>query len=220
MMTARELIAHDIPALTVEHTGRDAFHFLGDFHVKHLPVVDGQRLIGVVSEEDIFNHRLGDPISEYDFSLMRQFAAREDDHIFEVMRSMGNHRLTVMPVVNAEGLYLGLITQNDLLRYFAELSSLTQHGAVLVLEMPFRDYSMATISRLVEEEDVRILGAFITAQTDDTLQLTLKLNRHDLGGVISALERHGYFVRQSFSEVEHSDILRERYDSLMNYLNI
>jgi len=220
-MTAKSLIALDIPSLSVEQTGRDAFHLLSDYHVKHLPVVDDGKLVGLLSEEDIFNHKLYDPISSYDLSLMRRFAVRENEHIFEVMRVMGEHRLTVIPVIDDEGNYVGLVSQNDLLRFFANTASFTESGAVLVLEMPRRDYSLATITRIVEAEDVKVLNSFVTSAPDpEDVEVTLKLNRHDLGRVISSLERHGYEVKEIFGELEHSDGMRERYESLMNYLNV
>ncbi|HRI60995.1 MAG TPA: CBS domain-containing protein [Saprospiraceae bacterium] len=220
-MTARSIIALDIPSLSVEQTGRDAFHLLSDFHVKHLPVVDDGHLVGLLSEEDIFNHKLYDPISSYDLSLMRRFAVRESEHIFEVMRVMGDNRLTVIPVIDEEGIYLGLITQNDLLRHFANMSSFSEPGAVLVLEMSRRDYSLTTIARIVEEDDVKILNALVSSTSDpDEVEITLKLNRNELGRTIASLERHGYEVKETFSELEHSDSLKERYESLMNYLNV
>lgn len=101
-MTAKSLIALDIPALSAEQSGRDAFHLLSDYHVKHLPVVDEGKLTGLLSEEDIFNHKLYDPISSYDLSLLRHFAVLEDEHVFEVIRVMGDNRLTVIPVVDKE----------------------------------------------------------------------------------------------------------------------
>jgi len=220
-MTANNLIAHDIPALTVEQTGRDAFHFLNDFHVKHLPVIDGKRLVGILSEEEIFNHKLYEPISEYDFSLLRRFAVHATDHLFEVMRIMGDNRLTVIPVVDAEENYLGLIAQNDLLRFFANSASFAEYGAVLVLEMQPRDYSLATIARIIEEADTKILNAFVTSLPGaEMLELTLKLNRHDLGRVINGLERYEYSVKETYSETDHNETLRDRYESLLKYLNV
>lgn len=221
-MTAQNLIAHDIPALKVEQTGRDAFHMLNDYHVKHLPIVDGKTLVGILAEEDIFNHKIYDPINEYDFSLMRRFAVRNTDHIFEIMRVMGSNRLTVVPVVDETDQYLGLITQNDVLRYFANTASFTEQGAVLVLEMPRRDYSLATISRILEESDTKVLNAFITSSSEDAenTELTLKLNRYDLGRAIASLERHGYEIKETFAEIDHTESLRERYESLLNYLSV
>ncbi len=220
-MTAKTLIAHDIPALKIEQTGKDAFHILSDYHVKHLPVVDGRQLVGLLSEEDIFNHKLYEPISEYDFSMHRRFAVRENEHLFEVMRLMGDHRLTVVPVVDDEGNYLGLISQNDLLRYFANTASFTESGAVLVLEMARRDYSLANISRIIEEDRILILSSFVTSVPDpEDLELTLKVNSHDLARTIASLERHNYIVKETFGEHENADALQDRYNSLMHYLNV
>lgn len=220
-MTAKTLIAHDIPALSIDQTGRDAFHLLSDFHVKHLPVVDGLKLVGILSEEDVFNHKLYEPISEYDFSMLRRFSVREDEHIFEVMRVMGDNRLTVIPVVDMEGNYVGLVSQNDLLRYFATSASFTESGAVLVLEMARRDYSLSTIARILEEEDVKILSSFVTSNADpENVELTLKLNRHDLGRAIASLERHDFLVKETFGDLDNIDGLKERYESFMSYLNV
>lgn len=221
-MTASALIAHDIPALSLEQTGREAFHMLNDHHVKHLPVVDGPKLVGLLSEEEIFNHKISDPLSKHDFSLMPLYAIHKDEHIFSVIKLMGTHRLTVVPVVDENGNYLGQIQQNDLLRYFADLSSLSEHGAVLVLEMARRDYSLSAIARIFEEENIRILSAFVNAGSEgsDLLELTLKLDRHNLARAISSLERYGYEVKKSFGETDRSEFLRERYDALMHYLNV
>lgn len=220
-MTAKTLIAHDIPALSLQQTGRDAFHLLSDYHVKHLPVVHEGKLVGILSEEDVFNHKLYDPISEYDFSLMRRAAVLEDEHIFEVIRMMGEQRLTVIPVIDAEGNYLGLVSQSDLLRSFAQTASFMEQGAVLVLQMARRDYSLSTIAHIVEDEGVKILSAFVTSAPDpEDVELTLKLDRTDLSRVVASLERHEYNVKETFGELERSDFMRDRYDALMHYLNL
>ena len=163
-----------------------------------------------------------EPISEYDFSLMRRAAVLEDEHIFQVIRMMGEQRLTVIPVIDAEGNYLGLVSQSDLLRTFAQTASFIDQGAVLVLQMSRRDYSLSSISHIVEDEGVKILSAFVTSAPDDAeyVELTLKLDRTDLSRVIASLERHEYDVKETFGELERSDFMRERYDALMHYLNL
>ncbi|MFN0215381.1 MAG: CBS domain-containing protein [Saprospiraceae bacterium] len=220
-MTARTLIAHDIPALTVEQTGREAFHLFSDYHVKHLPVVDNGKLVGLLSEEELFNHELASPLSEHDFSVLPLFWVGENEHVFEIIKIMGDHRLTVVPVVNLEGKYLGLVQQPDVLRYFAQTSSLTENGAVLVLEMPRRDYALSTIARIFEEEKVNILSVFVTSSPNpELMELTLKLDRHDLSRAISSLERHEFEIKEAFGETNRTELLRDRFDALMRYLNV
>ena len=220
-MIARNLIAHDVPYLSVDHTGRDTFHLLSDHHVKHLPVVEGKELLGVLSEEDIFNHKLYEPLREYDFSHLRRIAVHAGQHVFEVLRMMGEHRLTVIPVIDDENQYLGLITQNEVLRSFAEMASFAEPGGIVVLEMNRRDYSLATLARLAEEEDTKVLSAFVTSTAaSETVHVTLKLNRQDIGRVIDAYERHEFEVRETYPESLFPDHLKERYDSFMTYLNV
>lgn len=220
-MTAYSLIAYDIPALHLGQTGKEALHLLNEHHIKHLPVVDDKRLVGLLSEEDIYNHDLQEPINEYDLLLLRRFAVRSGDHVFEVIRIMGDNLLTVIPVVDDTGNYLGLIAQNDLLRYFAQLAAFGEAGGVLVLEMNRRDYSLSTLAHIVEDEDAKILSLFVTSLPDaETIELTMKINRQELSRIVASMERYDYLVKESFAEVDYADSLQERYDSLMNYLNI
>ena len=220
-MTARKLIARDIPPLTTEHTGRDAFHLLSDFHVKHLPVVQDGKLMGILSEEEVFSHKISDPIGSYDLDHLRKAAVLEDEHIFGVIRLMGEQRLTLIPVIDPESNYLGVIAQNDLLRYFSHTASFTGEGAVLVLEMPKRDYSLSNITRIVEEEGIKIMNVFVTSEPDhDNMELTMKLDRTDITRAIASLERYDYRIKETFGELEKATMMRERYDALMYYLNI
>jgi hypothetical protein len=94
-------------------------------------------------------------------------------------------------------------------------------GGIIILEVSENDYSMAEISRIVESNDARIIGAFFTTRNDSTLiDLTLKINNIDLNPVIQTFERYNYTIKATFAEKDDLDDLRERYDSLMNYLNI
>ena len=220
-MTAIDLIAHDIPALKIEQTGRDAFHLLNDHHVKHLPVLEGERLVGILSEEDIFSHKLYEPVSEYDFTMVRPISVRPGEHLFEIMRLMGENRLTVMPVTDEEGNYAGAVSQNVLLRAFANTTAFAMPGGVIVLEMDRRNYSLTTIARVVEEENAKVLTSIISSSPEEeTLELTLKINRDDVTRIVAALERYGFSVKRTFAEDDYSESMKERYDSFMNYLNV
>jgi acetoin utilization protein AcuB len=87
--------------------------------------------------------------------------------------------------------------------------------------MPLRDYALSTIARIFEEEHVRILSAFVTSVPNvEKVELTLKLDRHDLARAIASLERHEFEIKESFGETDRSELLRDRYDALMHYLNV
>lgn len=220
-MLAKSLISQDIPPLQIGQTGKEAFHLLNDHHVRHVPVVEGKVLVGILSEEDIFNRCLFDAVAADQLDTRGKFFVRENDHLFEVLSVMSRHRLTVIPVIDEGGVYLGLIAQSDILNSFSIFAGVMEAGSVLVLEMNRRDYSMGTIGRILEEEHISILSSFVLNRADaETIQLVLKLNRLDLGRSIALLERNSYVVQETYGAEEDFDGLRNRYQSLMNYLNV
>ena len=219
-MVAQDLISRDISPLRTDQTGKDALALLSEHHVRHLPVTEDNRLVGLVSEEDIFNHKLHDKVGSFALSP-RHVTALATDHVFDVMRVMGENRLTFIPVIDLQGIYLGLISQTDLMRFFAETTAFAEPGSVLVLEMNKRDYSLALIARLVESENAAILSAVITSKLDSPLiELTIKTNQPEAARIATALERHGISIRESFSENEYQDGMKDRYDSFMSWMNV
>jgi acetoin utilization protein AcuB len=220
-MTAFDLIAQDVPELSFDQTGRDAFHMFNDYHVRHLPVVDDKRLVGILSEEDIFNHNLYDQLSTYDFSMVRHHAVRADEHLFDVMRIMGEHRLTAIPVIDEAGEYLGMITQSTLLNKFSTITAFAEQGGIIVLEMDRREYSLSILARMIEEENARILSTMVSSTPDsELLEVTVKINREDLVRIVSAMERHGYTVKGAYLDDPLSEGLKDRYNALMHYLDM
>ena len=134
---------------------------------------------------------------------------------------MAESSLTVIPAVNDEGDYIGLITQEDLLGYFADTGAFKEPGSIFVLEMSRRDYSLAEIARIIESENAVILSSFISSHPDSTrIDVTLKVNSQNLRPIIATFERFDYQVKASFNESEYVESLKERFDALMSYLKI
>lgn len=219
-MIAKDLISHEHSPLQTSDTGEDAITMMSIFHVKHLPIVDDTMFLGLLSEEIILNHDMDDQIGKYSLGLARPFAF-ETDHIFEVMSKMATDRLTVIPIVDKSERYLGLITMEDLIQYYASSFSFSEPGSILVLSTTKPQYSLAEISRIVESENAAILSTFLTSADQSTeVQVTLKINKQDIGAIIASFQRFGYGITASFSDYEYIDDLKERYDSLMSYLNV
>ena len=145
----------------------------------------------------------------------------DSDHIYETMRLLNDYRLTLVPVVDADNNYMGVVSLHDLLKYFAETASFSEPGSVVVLEVNKHNYSLSQIARIVEAENARILNSFITSQPDSTeLEITLKINRLDISRILGAFNRFGYEIKASFTESEYVDSLQEHYDSFMSYMNV
>jgi CBS domain-containing protein len=221
-MIASNLLSHTLLPLRTSDTGDEALGIMSDFHVRHLPVVNNEQLLGLVSEEDILGNDPSEAVGSYSLSIQYPFV-RENDHLYEVLRLLAEHQLTVIPVVDHETNYLGLITQEDLITYFARSGSFTVPGSILILETHRRDYSLAEIARVVESEGAAVISAFVSSPVDvDTplVDVTLKINQDNIQHIAATLERFGYTVKATFYERDYSDAFQERFDSLMTYLNV
>jgi signal-transduction protein with cAMP-binding, CBS, and nucleotidyltransferase domain len=219
-MIAESLISTDIIPLQTSDRGETALEMMSEFYIRHLPIVNNQQLLGLISEDDVLNYDVHEAIGSYSLSLIRPYAMISD-HIYELMRLMAELRLTVIPVVDHDQNYQGVVSMEDLLQYFAQTASFTEPGSILILEVPRRDYSLAEIARLVESEQATILNVFITGHPESArITVTLKINLLEIGRIVATFERFEYVVNASFTESEYVDSLKERFDSLMSYLNV
>jgi len=219
-MTAEALITDALVPLSPKDTGEEALGIMNEFYIRHLPVVDGRELRAVVSEDDILNADAMEQVGNYPLHTQPP-AVFPDDHVYDVMRLLVEYKLTVVPVIDREGHYLGMVTNEDLLRFFAESSTFRDPGSIVILEMGRHDYSLAEIARIVESEGAVILSSFVsTFQDTNRTEVTLKVNSQSIAATLATFERFGYNVKASFNEKQLQDSLRERYDSLMNYLDV
>jgi CBS domain-containing protein len=220
-MHAADLISPDIAPLRPEDDLARALDWMEEFKVAHLPVVQGDRLVGVVKDQDLVERN--DPRATVG-SVMEQVEvpfAKQGLHIYEVMRLFSERGLSVVPVLDDLGRYVGAITEHEALRRLAEVTNINEPGSIVVLEMNQSDYSLHEIARIVEGNDGRILSVYSKSLPESMrVEVTLKINREDISGILQAFERHDYFVRTTYQGSRYQDDLRNRYEELMRYLDL
>jgi acetoin utilization protein AcuB len=152
-MLTQDLISENIPPIKLSDTGTKALKWMDEFKVAHLPVVDHGKYLGLVSDADIMD--LNQPDKELagqeEELELDTISISENQHIYDAIRLMNENRLSIIPVLNAEGTYLGSISMTNLLDKIGSFSSITEPGSVLVLEVNHSDYSLSQIAQIVEE---------------------------------------------------------------------
>jgi len=145
-----------------------------------------------------------------------------EQHIFEVIGLASRLKLSIVPVLDLNNHYKGVITTTDLMHYMASLSSLDQSGGIIGLEITERDYSLSQIAQIVESNNIKVLSMYITSRSDSTrMEVTLKVNTNDLGSLLRTFERYNYEVKSWITADDSMDrFYSERFDLLMKYLNI
>jgi signal-transduction protein with cAMP-binding, CBS, and nucleotidyltransferase domain len=223
-MIAEDLINHMIPPLKGSDDAHKAIVWMEEFRCKYLPVVDNGQLLGFLSEEIILETNDIDDREARDFALLGQNSyVQIDTHFYDILRVAADNKVQMVAVLNEELVYMGVITVQDTLASFAQTAAVQVPGSVLVLSMNYVDYSLANISRLVEENHGKILSTMVKDDPIDNskLRLTLKINQLDLSRIVATLERFGYRVIGRYQETTKvAPAEKERLDMLMRYLDI
>jgi acetoin utilization protein AcuB len=221
LMVAKDLISEEIPSLKTSDLGQTALNWMEIFRISHLPIVNNQDFLGLISDSDIYdmNHP-EEPIGNHVLTLFKPYVYAEQ-HIFEIIGLASRLKLTVVPVLDNNNHYKGVITLSDMINHVAGLSSLDQPGAIIVLELIKRDYSLSQIAQIIESNNVKVLSLYITSPPDSTmLEVTIKVNTTDIVSVIKTFERYSYEVKTWITDSDTIDsFYSERFDQLMKYLN-
>jgi acetoin utilization protein AcuB len=219
-LKAKDLLVNDIVSLRTSDTGEEAVSMMHLYHVRHLPIVNEKQLLGLISESDIVMNDMKEAVGSYSLSLFKPYCF-EKDHIFDIMGQIARFDLTLIPVIDEKSQFLGVITLEKLLHYFAESYAFEEVGNVFTIETTDQNYSMGEICRIIESEGIGVLSTFINKNSDSTkVFITVKTNAKENFRVKQTLERFGYDVTVSKGHDEYSESLKDRFDSLMTYLNV
>lgn len=220
-MIAQNLITDGIMPLKTSDTGKTALSWMEDYKLSHLPIVNNEEFLGLISEIDIYElNKFDEPLGNHTLSLINPYVYNYQ-HIFDVLKLVNFLGLTLIPVLDDKNRYVGSITLQTLLSKTAELLSLDNPGGVIDLKMSINDYSLTEIANIVESNDVKILSVTIINQPESTeIDVVLKLNSIEIKSVIQTFERYNYSVNVIFDDEIKDDEIKENYDSLMKYLNV
>lgn len=220
-MLAVDLITNELPTLTLEDNYQQVSAWMDEFKMTHLPVVDEGKYMGLISESVVFELDDWDEQLRDHPEILDKKSVGKDDHAFEAIKLFGEHKLSALAVVDNQNRLVGSIAMSHAMEVIGKLSFIQDFGGIIMLEVNIQDYSMVEISQIVESNDTRILGSYITANPDSKkTTVTLKLNKKDIGDVLQTFERYDYTVLGSFHISEDETNIQDRYDNLMNFLNI
>jgi len=219
-MIAEQLISNEVPPLKLSDNGLRAMAWMEELRVHHLPIVNKRKYLGLISEDDIFEMNNPDlALSEHKLSLIAP-QVRSFQHIFDVLKVMTELKLSVIPVINDKDEYAGAISRQALVDSIAQLSSVKDPGAILILEMRQIDYNLTQLASIVESEGGKILSLYMNSIDADQIEIILKINKTDLTAIKNAFFRYKYNIKALYHESEFDEDLKRSYDMLMNFINM
>lgn len=221
-MIAEELINHMIPPLKTTDDAHKAMVWMEEFRCRQLPVVEEGILLGFISEEIILeSNEIERPLSQFQLTG-KNCTVQMGYHFYDILKVANDHQLQMVAVLNEEQKYAGVITVQDIMVSFAQTAAIQMPGGIIVLSMDLIDYSLAEISRLIEENNAKVISSSIIEDPLDKgkIKLTIKINQVELNRVVATLERFGYRVIGRYNEVVKDTGEKEKIEMLLRYLDI
>ncbi|GGH05428.1 hypothetical protein GCM10007415_47270 [Parapedobacter pyrenivorans] len=220
-MNVGQIITAQNYAISPTDSKRKILDKMADLRLAHLPVVKDDVLLGLITYEALSGRdHMDEPIQQAGIAY-EQVQLHDAQHIYDAMLVFQIHQLDLLPVLDNEHAYLGAITPLDLIDALSETMSIHHPGGIIVLEIGNRDNALSHIAHIVESENTQILNSYVQMFSDSSrLEVTIKVNKADISSVVAAFLRHDYTVKTTYNTEKSRDNSRDRYDQLMNYINM
>jgi CBS domain-containing protein len=212
-------ITNDYKAIDSKETIAAVQDFFNELPFSHFPVVEEGIYIGSIASDDIETFDSIKKVFDYRYSL-EGFFAREKMIWLDVLEVFAKNHSNLVPVLDEKNKYLGYYEINDILNFFHETPFLQESGAILVVRKKTLDYSIGEITQIIESNNGKILGIFVSESDIENTSVTIKINLGIMNDIIQSFRRYNYEIVSEHYEDIYINTLKERSDYLDKYLNI
>jgi len=219
-MQANQLISSTIESIHPDEDGNKALELMDQFRVNHLAIVKNNFFLAIISDKEIMNWNSKNEYLEEHLTHLASPYVKHNQHLFDIIEVLEKNNLSVVPVLDEENQYKGVITHRKLLYTIAKSATIQSIGGVIILEVNNHDYSLTEIASIIESNNTKILSSYVISKPNSTnIEITLKLNKTNINSIIKDFERHDYIIQASYKEEDSDKDFKDRYESLMRFLN-
>ena len=219
-MNLQEYILNEIRGLSLNTSVESAQNVFKAFPITHIPVVENERFMGCLSESDIRSiEDNSTPISEHSY-LMDYFSAKENATVLELITAFADNDCNIMPVINKDKQYLGYFELSDIIDVFSNSPFLHSNGVEIIAEKSKKEFAASEVTQIVESNNGKVLGLYISHQTADMTQVTVKISSEDVNEIIQTFRRYNYNIISQYEDDFYLQDLKDRSDYLQKYLDM
>lgn len=217
-MLVTEYLMKDYPPFHPTDSAAEAYEFAKDFGYTHLFLEKDGLFLGAIPVGCAEN--LDGDTLESCLPYLEKFALVADASIWDSLKIFHTFDANVVPILSRNEQFLGYLDCADIFAEFTRYPLFSEPGAVLTVQTPNAAYSLTEVAKIVEGNNARLYGTFVTAVQEDSVQITLKFSTENLTGVGETFERYGYTIVHKFYTDEKAELLQDRYDFFQKYLEI
>jgi acetoin utilization protein AcuB len=209
-MLVRDIMRTPVVTIQSDTTLPEAIRLAAQRGIRHLPVLEEGKLVGLVSDRDLKRAMASSATSlevhELTYLLdkvrVREIMARAVITITplfpieEAARLMVQERIGALPVTEAGDL-VGIVTETDLLELFVNTMGAGEPSGRLEVLLDSRPGGLVDIARALEEAGV-IISSLVTLRNRDGIrEAVVRIATLHTGPAIEALQARGYTVRDA-----------------------
>lgn len=219
MTEITDYINNDIKAIAIGDTIESVQDFFADLSFSHFPVLEEGIYIGSISGDDVETFDSDKKVNDYRYTL-EGFFVRKNMIWLDVLEVFARNHTSVVPVLDDKNNYIGYYDITDIIKFFHETPFLKEMGGIIIVEKNINDYSMSQITQIVESNNGKLLGLFVSNVEADKVQITIKITLGAMNEIIQTFRRYNYEIISEHQEDNYLNALKERSDYLDKYLNI
>lgn len=219
MTDLKDYITNDYKAIDAQETIGAVQDFFDDLTFSHFPVVEESIFIGSIAADDIETFDSDKKVNEYKY-VLEHFFARTDMIWLDVLEVFAKNHTNLVPILDENNKYVGYYEIEDVIKFFHETTFLKEPGAIIIVSKNTVDYSMSQIVQIVESNNGKLLGLFISNSDVNSVEVTLKISVGSLNEIIQTFRRYNYDIISEHNEDNYIKSLKERSDYLDKYLNM
>lgn len=218
-MLIADYLSNDFDPPQMNDSAAETLDLLSRFGLSHIPVFENAALVGMISKETLETSAEDTPLIELK-DFFEFFYITENASLFEAILYFGNHNSNILPILNPGQEYTGYLMLEDVISGLSAMPFIAEPGAIMVVEVGQKQFSISEIAKIAESNNARIIGLFVSDYHEDKVQIAIKLIAESLSSVAQTFERFDYTVIYKFFHDSKDDLVKDRFQLLMKYLDI
>jgi predicted transcriptional regulator len=218
-VNTQEYIINDIAPFNIDTNILEVQDIFNQLTYSHIPVKNDGVYIGCVSENDAHSFEGTKQLKDYLYAL-ETFFVREKTNWLDILEAFALHNSNIMPVLGKDNAYIGYYELSDIMSLFNDTPFLNEAGGIIVIEKEQHEYSFSEICQIVESNNAKILGVFISKMDGEMVQATIKIGHIGMNAIVQTFRRYNYHIVSNHEEDRFLEDLKDRSNYLDKYLNI
>ena len=212
-------IINDLRPFDVSAKIKELQEVFNQLTYSHVPIQKDGIYIGCLSETDVYcfdgNEKVEDVLYAVEHFFVDQSAIWLD-----VLDTFALNDSNLMPVLDSNHNYLGYYLLIDIISLFRNTPFFSEPGGTIIVEKAYKDYSLSEICQIVESNNVKMLGVFVSKIKNDMVQVIIKIENSGLSAIFENFRRYGYTIISGHEDDRFLKTLKDRSAYLNRYLNL